>query len=109
MPAFVFISRAQISKASVYLGGGLGYAKTPEERTVISPSVPNAGEVKTLTISPATGIAVKRNLIVGVTVSYGKGAQNNYNNTGSYENKVFWRRCIAATVVSAGKKVLCLR
>ena len=89
LACFTFVSNAQISKGSLYLGGSIGYSKTSEERTATSPTIPNTGELKNLVVSPAIGIAVKQNFIAGINFNYGKGTQNYFaGNNSKYDSKV---------------------
>ena len=63
------IAKAQISKGSVLLGGGVSMAKLKSDNSI--PTFPE-NDQKHLSINPAVGIAVKENLVFGVQLNYGK-------------------------------------
>lgn len=74
---FTFTSiSAQITKGSVLLGGGIGYSKqeNKQEGSTIESKTSN------FYISPAMGIAIKENLIVGGDLAFSSQMQENGSN-----------------------------
>ena len=67
---------AQISKGSILLGGGIGYSS--QENKLEGSTIEN--KTSNFYISPAIGIAVKENLIVGGDLSFSSQFQDNMNN-----------------------------
>ena len=67
---------AQISKGSILLGGGIGYSS--QENKLEGSTIEN--KTSNFYISPAIGIAVKENLIVGGDLSFSSQFQENMNN-----------------------------
>ena len=67
---------AQISKGSILLGGGIGYSnqENKQEGSTVESKTSN------FYISPAIGIAVKENLIVGGDLSFSSQMQENGSN-----------------------------
>ncbi|MFL5745382.1 MAG: autotransporter domain-containing protein, partial [Niastella sp.] len=69
--AFMVTTRAQISKGAVWVGGSIGYnhqkfgTDTPYTKT------------NTFNFSPAVGLVIKDNLVVGISLTYGHGKTNN--------------------------------
>jgi len=69
--AFMVNTQAQISKGSVWLGGSIGYNHqkygndTPYTKT------------NNFNFSPAVGLVVKDNLVVGISLTYGHGKTTN--------------------------------
>lgn len=76
----VLTSQAQINKSAVLLGGSIGYNKGKSD------TWQQDIKIKTFIFSPAIGIAVKENLVVGARFNYLKQTQNNQND-GYYTNK----------------------
>src|SRR5687767_4852931 len=71
------ISNAQISKSSVLLGGGVNVNHNKYENTTISKDKTHENYT---TINPVVGIAVKENLILGVSLSYGRSENTTNSN-----------------------------
>lgn len=67
----VLTSQAQINKGSVLLGGSIGYNKGKSE------AYQQTLKVNTFIFSPAIGVAVKENLVVGARFDYLKQKKNN--------------------------------
>ena len=67
---------AQISKGSILLGGGIGYSnqENKQEGSTVESKTSN------FYISPAIGIAIKENLIVGGDLSFSNQMQENGSN-----------------------------
>jgi len=68
---FVIITcslEAQINKGSLLLGGNVGFSTSKAKDT----SLQNNG----VSVSPVVGIAVKENIVVGISFSYGQGKDN---------------------------------
>ena len=67
---------AQISKGSILLGGGIGYSnqENKQEGSTVESKTSN------FYISPAIGIAVKENLVVGGDLSFSSQMQENGSN-----------------------------
>jgi hypothetical protein len=76
----VLTSQAQINKGSVLLGGSIGYNKGK------SATWQQDIKIKTFIFSPAVGVAVKENLVVGARIDYLKQTQNSQNDA-YYTNK----------------------
>jgi hypothetical protein len=91
---FVVLScflHAQINKGSVLLGGNVGFSTTKAKDT----SLENNG----VSVSPVVGIAVKQNLVVGLSFNYSHSKDNlnlnNYQSEGkSYGAGVFVRKYV---------------
>ncbi len=84
-------AQAQISKGSVLLGGGLSVGSGKSE------GGPSENKSRSFGFSPAVGIAVKDNAIVGLRLSYSasKSEQENINylqKFNGYSAGVFYRR-----------------
>lgn len=65
--SFVITTRAQIHKGAVWLGGSIGYNQykdVPKDTSV------HDFKINTFNLSPAVGIAVKDNLVVGIRLTY---------------------------------------
>ena len=83
------IIHAQINKGSVLLGGGIGFGSNKIMDTDKKSSY--------ISLSPAIGIAVKQNFIIGVNLIYGH-SKNNFNSPGSeshsnsYGGAIFLRK-----------------
>jgi hypothetical protein len=77
---FAAITKAQITKGSVYLGGSIGASTSKQENN--NPTL--EGKSSWLSINPAVGIAVKNNLITGVDLKYLHGSSKNFS---SQDNK----------------------
>ncbi len=67
---------AQISKGSILLGGGIGYSS--QENKLEGSTIEN--KTSNFYISPAIGIAIKENLIVGGDLSFSSQIQKNGSN-----------------------------
>jgi hypothetical protein len=65
--SLVASTQAQIKKGSVWLGGNIGYSESDSK----SESSGDLG-MKVISFKPAAGIAIKENLIAGVTINYSK-------------------------------------
>jgi hypothetical protein len=76
----VLTSQAQINKGSVLLGGSIGYNKGKSD------TWQQDIKIKTFIFSPAIGVAVKENLVVGARFDYLKQTQNTQNDA-YYSNK----------------------
>ena len=70
-------AQAQVTKGSVLLGGGINFGGTKTDNSDLN-------EQHIVFITPAAGIAVKENLVIGVEAVYGK-TELTYN-TPVYEN-----------------------
>lgn len=81
MVCFGFLSKAQISKGSLYFGGSVAYSQSKDENTAPSPVT---NENTNFTIAPAVGLALKENLIAGIDFSYNK--YENTNNAPGYSS-----------------------
>jgi outer membrane protein with beta-barrel domain len=78
---FIFSTRAQISKGAIWLGGNIGYNKG--KMGVDTPYY----KANNLNISPAVGIVVKDNLVVGIGLTYlRRKSENNGNILESKDN-----------------------
>ena len=65
-----FVANAQISKGSVLLGGGVNINNSRYENA--NTPLQNKTHENHTTINPVVGIAVKENLILGVSLGYGR-------------------------------------
>lgn len=93
-----FAANAQVSRGTVLLGGSLGFSKTE--------SVPELGystKYKSANVTPAFGVAIKENLVVGIMPGfiYGYNESNHktngtvfsiYNKTNGYTLSTFLRK-----------------
>lgn len=92
--SFMAATRAQIGKGSVWLGGSLGYSQSKNKAEGSTAS----SKSNSFFLSPAIGKAVKDNLIVGISATYGRSAYkyestvNRKDNT--YGGSIFVRRYI---------------
>jgi autotransporter-like protein len=87
--------RAQINKGSVFLGGNVGFSTIKSKDTSL--------ENNSVYITPVAGIAVKQNLIVGVSVNYSH-SKNNLNVPASQtEYKSYGAGIFARKYVPLGK------
>jgi hypothetical protein len=77
---FASITKAQITKGSVYLGGSIGASTSKQQND----TYPNEGKSSWLSINPAVGVTVKNNLIAGVDLNYLHGSSKNFS---SQDNK----------------------
>lgn len=78
---FASITKAQITKGSIYLGGSIGASHVKQE-------VDNStteGKRSSILINPAVGIAVKDNLIVGIDFDYSNSSSKKFLNYGDYK------------------------
>jgi hypothetical protein len=82
---FASITKAQITKGSVFLGGSVTASNFKYE----SSNSTEEGRLKTLSISPQIGIAVKKNLIAGVELSYLKGSAEKYSQYSDFKRNGF--------------------
>jgi hypothetical protein len=74
---FAFTSNAQISKGSIFLGGGFTVSSQENENTG---NLPNSWSTHNFIIDPSIGWALKKNLILGAGPSYGSfTAEDNSN------------------------------
>jgi len=90
---FASIASAQITRGSVYLGGSIGGSTSKIQNSGSS----EEGKSTSLSINPAVGVAVRNNLIAGVSLYYSHGknehlsyTQNNRFN--SYGGGFFLRK-----------------
>jgi hypothetical protein len=75
--AFMVSTRAQISKGSVWIGGTIGYNQNKND---YKDTARKDYKTSSLNVSPAIGIAVKDNLVVGIRLTYGHDkSENNAN------------------------------
>ena len=91
------ISKAQISKGSIFFGGGISINDTKYN----NPSGNTQGiKENVLSVTPAIGIAIKENLVAGIKLKYGH-SENVYNSspislseneTTSYGGGIFLRK-----------------
>ena len=65
---------AQISKGSILLGGSIGFNKNKVEDT--------DKESNSVSVMPAIGVAIKQNLVAGISLTY-NGSKNTYNTPNS--------------------------
>ncbi|MBO9199203.1 MULTISPECIES: autotransporter outer membrane beta-barrel domain-containing protein [Niastella] len=77
--AFMVSTKAQISKDAVWVGGSIGYNQTKS-----GTDTPYT-KSNSFHISPAIGLVVKDNLVVGISLTYGHGKIK--NNGSELENK----------------------
>jgi len=86
---------SQINKGSVLLGGNIGFSTNKTKDTAM--------ENNSLSVTPVAGIAVKQNLIVGISLGYGH-SKNNLNGSGSQtEYKSYGAGVFARKYVPLGK------
>lgn len=84
-------TQAQIKKGSVLLGGSIHYSNSTGEE------IPDIGKdkVRSISIGPAIGYALKDNLVLGLRIGYSNGKSNldtrNFKASGYYGN-AFLRR-----------------
>lgn len=75
----VLTTQAQIGKGSLLVGGGIGFNQFKSKG---QSSITGTSKTTTTTISPAVGVAVKENLVIGIRFDYLKSSQkNNYDAT----------------------------
>jgi hypothetical protein len=72
--SFMITTRAQIHKGAVWVGGSIGYNQYKDAPKDMSE---RDFKTSTLNISPAVGIAVKDNLVVGIRLNYGDTKTDN--------------------------------
>jgi len=72
--SFMMTTRAQISKGAIWLGGNIGYNKSK-----MGSDTPYL-QTSNLNISPAVGIVVKENLVVGIGLLYRRGKSEHNGN-----------------------------
>lgn len=84
LPAFAWLllifstnANAQTKKGAIFLGGSLGHSNREDEN--------NAQELRSTTISPVVGLAVRNDLIVGINFSYVR--QESENETSNVQNE----------------------
>ena len=78
---FASITKAQITKGSVYLGGSIGASTTTQESSLST----TEGKSKGFSINPTIGTAVKNNLIAGVNLNYSHGKTEHFLNNQDVE------------------------
>jgi hypothetical protein len=78
---FASITKAQITKSSVYLGGSIGASTTKLEYSNTSTD----GKSPWLSINPTVGVAIKDDLIAGINLTYTHGKTENFNNNQNNE------------------------
>jgi hypothetical protein len=78
---FASITKAQITKGSVYLGGSIGASSAKSDNSNSSVE----GKSSWFSINPAVGTAIKNNLIAGINLNYEHGKTENFN--GNQNNK----------------------
>ena len=76
-------AKAQISKGSVLLGGGVSIGKQKSDISI--PPYPD-NDQKYFSVNPALGIAIKQNLIFGVLFSYGSSENTQLASSNLHEN-----------------------
>jgi hypothetical protein len=79
---FASITKAQITKGSLYLGGSIGFSSNKLEPNNSSIE----GKSKSFSINPAVGIAVKNNLLAGVNLNYGHGSTKGFQSNQDYKS-----------------------
>ena len=76
LSTFIVSAHAQqISKGSVWLGGNIGYSQSKTDYNDANPTPDSKSHA--FGFSPAIGIAVKDNLVVGANIFYQKNKTNN--------------------------------
>jgi hypothetical protein len=100
--AFIFLLilftsalRAQINKGSVLLGGNVGFSTNEATDTSLKNN--------SVSLSPVIGTAVKQNLIVGISFSYGHGKNNLTAPSVQSENESYGAGIFARKYVPLGK------
>ena len=90
------VAKAQISKGSILLGGGISINDTKYDQSSSSSEI----KENHISINPAVGIAIKDNLVAGIKLNYGR-SENSYdpsmfqpslNESTSYGGGVFLRK-----------------
>lgn len=74
-------TQAQINKGATWLGGQIGYSQSSDKNGAVTNS-----KQSSFTISPAVGIAVKDNLIVGIVANYAHSKTESYPNSSRKDN-----------------------
>lgn len=89
---FATVTKAQITKGSVYLGGSVGFSTKSEEINGSS----TERKSTSFSINPAIGVAIKNNLIAGIDLNYLHSKSNNIstenNKVNTYGVGVFLRK-----------------
>lgn len=75
-------TQAQIGKGSILLGGDLGFST---QKTKPIENVPDTRKLNGFYVSPAVGVAVRNNLVVGGNLSY--GTQSEKRDLNDYSSK----------------------
>lgn len=81
---FIFPAQAQIGKGSLFFGGDIGGSSIKTKTDDVT-----TRKYSVVTITPAFGIAIKENLIVGVNVLYDLYDNKNLPNNGRTEAKAY--------------------
>ena len=92
---FASALHSQINKGSVLLGGNVGFSTNKTKDTSL--------ENNSVSISPVIGIAVKQNLIVGISFSYGHNKNNLYAPNAQAESESFGAGIFARKYIPLGK------
>jgi len=90
---FASITKAQITEGSLYLGGSIGASSAKSNKTNSSIE----GKSNGFSINPSVGVALKNNTIAGVSLNYGHGKTENFNNNqnnkgNTYGGGIFLRK-----------------
>jgi len=92
---FASALHSQINEGSVLLGGNVGFSTNEAKDTSLKNN--------SVSISPVAGIAVKQNLVVGISFSYGHN-KNNLNAPGAQvEGESFGVGIFARKYITLGK------
>lgn len=90
---FASITKAQITKGSVLLGGGLGFSSSKTET-----STSGVSKQQSFSLTPTVGLAIKQNLVSGIFLKYINSSQEpspsigqNYHSN-SYGGGLFLRK-----------------
>ncbi|MFI5185978.1 MAG: hypothetical protein ACHQF0_04600 [Chitinophagales bacterium] len=91
----VAVMNAQISKGSILLGGNIGFSDSKDK---------NNSDIKlnSVSLSPAIGVAVEQNAIVGIQISYGH-SKNNLAASPQYETTSYGLEFFLRKYKSLGK------
>jgi len=96
--SFIFIVsslNAQITKGSILLGGNIGFSDSKEKSN-------NDLKLNSVSLSPAVGIAVQQNTIVGLQISYGH-SKNSLATSPQYETTIYGLEFFLRKYKSLGK------
>ena len=95
---FVFLAsvlHAQINKGSILLGGNIGFSTNKTKDTSLKNN--------SVSVTPVAGIAVKENLIVGISLNYGHSENNLYSPSAETEYKSYGAGIFVRKYVPLGK------